>query len=45
LQITREIKPAVGHQIAGGQKQARGHDFQEGMSSRMDARVKPAQDG
>jgi hypothetical protein len=29
LQIAREIKPAVGHQIAGGEKQSRGHFVRE----------------
>jgi hypothetical protein len=28
LQVAREFEPAVGHQIAGGEKQSRGHGFQ-----------------
>ena len=37
LQVAREIEPAVGHQIAGGEKQARGHGFQYGCAGQARA--------
>ena len=39
LQVAGELKPAVSHQIAGGEKQSRGHEFQDQWA------VKPAHDG
>ena len=32
LQIAREFEAAVGHQIAGGEEQARGHAFRTGCT-------------
>ena len=37
LQIAREIEPAVGHQIAGGEKQAGRHEFQDGCAGQARA--------
>ena len=49
LQIAGKFEPAVGHQIAGGEKQARrhGHIARHRIieDSEDDARVKPAHDG
>jgi hypothetical protein len=37
LQVAGELKPAVGHQIAGGEKQSRGHEFQDGCAGQAGA--------